>query len=390
MKLSPDEPCRVLASGIDTLVLAIDVRWVRKDFIGMIDELKLHAKMDHEDQPGQLAPVDEPDNPWHFLVKPHGKNGYAWLLNSKEFALRIGDWTEPGAKPSIMANIRSESLWHLSPRGCIARIRALLEGAGAEIDIVKASRADLCCDALLPEADFTEELKSRLVTRAHLIDNHEHRGVFTGLSIGKSRMSARLYDKPIEIACKSGKVWMYSIWGLPDGIPEGHRIVRTEFQARREALKSLGINTVDDLFEKEGGLWKYATEKWLRVTDNPKLHHTQQTVLAWWRMISDGYKGAQGASPLVRSTSIKTDMNRLARLFYGTVSSMAAIQTLEDQTPDDESLDFDSFLAMAADLVRVRTDMSDIEFTRRVKRKRAKYNRAKSPSDGAFKKPDVS
>ncbi|MFG0262332.1 MAG: hypothetical protein ACF788_08075 [Novipirellula sp. JB048] len=390
MKLQPGEPARVLASGIDTLVLAIDVRWLRKDFIATIDELKLRAKNDHEDQPGILAPTGEPDNPWHYAVKPHGKNGYAWLLSSKEFGLRIGDWTDPGSKPSIMADIRSESLWHLSPRGCVDRICSLLESAGAEIDIVKASRADLCCDALMPDENFTDGLKSSLVTRAHLIDSHEHRGVFTGLSIGKSKISARLYDKPIEIACKSGKVWMYDIWGLQDGIPDGHRIVRTEFQARREGLKSLHINTVEDLFEKEAGLWKYATEKWLRATDNPKLHHTQQTVLPWWRVVSDGYHGAQGASPLVRSVSIKADLKRLTRLFYGAVSSIAAIQTLEDQTPNDETLDFESFLALASDMVRVRKDMNDIEFTRRVKRKRSKYNRAKSPSDGAFGKPDVS
>ena len=386
VKLTPDEPCRVLASGIDTLVLAIDVRWLRKDFIAAIDELKLRAQMDHDDQPGQLTPTDDPDNPWHFLVKPHGKSGYAWILSSKEFTLKIGDWTEPGSRPSVMADVRSETLWHLGPRGCVQRICALLEAAGGEIDIVKASRADLCCDVLLPSERFTDQLKASLVTRAHNLTNHEHRGVYSGLSIG---MSARLYDKPIEIAAQSGKVWMFDIWGL-DEIPDGCRIVRVECQARREAIKSLGINTADDLFSKQCGLWKYASEKWLRVVDDPKLHHTQQTVLPWWDIVSNGYHGAQGASPLVRTVSIKADLKRLSQLFFGVVASVAALQTLEDDTPDDEVLDLDSFLALATDILHARTDMDSIEFTRRVKRKRAKYNRSKTKDSGAFSDQDVS
>lgn len=389
VKLLPGEPARVLASGIDSLVLAIDVRWVSKAFIGEIDVLKLKAQMSHEDEPGQLAPKNDPDNPWHFLVKPHGKSGYAWMLSSKEFTLKIGDWTEPGSRPSVMAEIRSESLWHLSPRGCVDRICALLEAAGGEIDIVKVSRADLCCDVLLPSEQFTQQLRASLVTRAHNLANHEHRGVFSGLSIGKSRMSARLYDKPIEIAASSGKVWMFDIWGL-DEIPEGCRIVRVEFQARREAIKSLGINTAEDLFSKQCGLWKYATEKWLRVVDDPSLHHTQQTVLRWWEIVSNGYQGAQGASPLVRSVSIKADLQRLTRLFFGVVASVTAMQTLNDHTPDDEVLDLDSFLALATDILRARNDMNSIEFTRRVKLKRAKYNRPKPKDDGASGKPDVS
>ena len=92
----------------------------------------------------------------------------------------------------------------------------------------------------------------------------------------------------------------------------------------------------------------------------------------------------------MRSVSIKADLQRLTRLFFGVVASVTAMQTLKDHTPDDEVLDLDSFLAFATDILRARNDMNSIDFTRRVKRKRAKYNRPKPKDDSASGKPDVS
>jgi hypothetical protein len=67
--------------------------------------------------------------------------------------------------------------------------------------------------------------------------------------------------------------------------------IRVEDQARREALKQLGIDTFDDLLTKAAALWSYFTRSWLKVQDDPSKHHTQQKTLPWWNMAQDGFLG---------------------------------------------------------------------------------------------------
>jgi hypothetical protein len=59
---------------------------------------------------------------------------------------------------------------------------------------------------------------------------------------------ARLYDKVIEIETKSKKTWMYGIWKM-EGPPKNGRVIRVEFQLRREVLRQLAIDTVWQLFK---------------------------------------------------------------------------------------------------------------------------------------------
>ena len=54
-----------------------------------------------------------------------------------------------------------------------------------------------------------------------------------------------------EIRDQSHKYWMYDLWNIKKGsVGPDKRVVRVEFQIRREVIKDLGIDTPKNLFEK--------------------------------------------------------------------------------------------------------------------------------------------
>ena len=91
----------------------------------------------------------------------------------------------------------------------------------------------------------------------------------------------RIYDKSKEIL-KSGKLWFCDLWKWETAPLD---IWRVEFQIRRNGLKSFGINTLDDLPAKLGGIWSNLTERWfsLRLHDND--NRTRCSVHPWWQAV---------------------------------------------------------------------------------------------------------
>jgi hypothetical protein len=84
----------------------------------------------------------------------------------------------------------------------------------------------------------------------------------------------------VEVQQKGGlKLWFLELWQRES--PEN--IWRTEFEIKRAALREFGINSLDDLKQKQSGLWHDLTTNWfsLRLTDNEKAERrTVHTLLA--------------------------------------------------------------------------------------------------------------
>ena len=108
-------------------------------------------------------------------------------------------------------------------------------------------------------------------------------------------MLALIYNKSEEIKA-SGKEWFKLIW--KDNGWEGKKDVwRIKFQLRREALKELGIDSVEDIKDNEERLWNYLTTKWL------KMNHCK------WET---GQRTKEPViKPLVREKVIQGDLKRL-------------------------------------------------------------------------------
>jgi hypothetical protein len=381
-KIHCDEPgeFKVLASGIDTLVLAIDITWNETNFFSYFTQLKEQAKENNEDCAGTIKIPDAGE--WPFLMKPFGTNGYEWLIVGNGFTLCIGNWLTPISRPSVIAEIRSQALWELSPTGAISVLDALLKSAGARLVLMKPSRVDLCVDLLMPEDVWVPELMTYRVTRANDAAAYYHNSEMTGLGIGRGKISARLYDKPLEIRKKSKKFWMFDIWKL-DEVPDGKKIIRVEFQLRREVLKEFSLETVHDMFGMLANTWAHCSQKWLRFRDRPGHQSHRLKTLQFWLVVQDGFKGAQGAEPLVRVRALAVSKKQLARQAMGLLTSVMAVQHEEN----DMKLDHGASLISALDAVfqecKGEGDFQE-EFADSVRKKRTKHHRIADKAEEGY------
>ena len=369
-------PLKILASGVDSLVLAIDVIWEDETFFDYLHEMKAMAKEEDTDIAVTLGDR-EGVAPLLLSVRPFGSDGYEWLLQGSDYTLKIGKWLEPKSRPSIMAQIHSEALWSLGPEPALDVLLSLLAVSGAQIQKVKPSRVDLCVDYLMPERQWSPNLVKYSVTRAAKCTPHYRHKVLTGITIGDgSKVSARLYDKPLEINQKSKKFWMYEVWGI-EAVPEGKRIIRVEGQFRREAIKTLGIDSAADLFGCLDNLWAYFTRKWLKFANNPEKHQLSRKTLPFWRTIQNGFFGVQNAEPLIRCQSLQTKKKQLAAQAYGTVNSFLAIEQEERGMP----LGHDTTMKEALDSLGhyfEQNGKNDFALEIDTLNKRAKYHKAKA------------
>jgi hypothetical protein len=363
-----------LTYGVDTLVVAINVRWVSGNLFDYLKRLKDEAKLGVGECAGILVTEDKSDK-WPFNIKAHGVRGYEWLLYSREFTLRIGNWKVPESRPSVMAEIGSETLHARGPGDAVNRIIGLLDDAGASIISVRGSRVDLYVDILLPESLWSLELMKFAVKRASDVTPHFRHDHLTGISIGKGVISARIYDKVLEIKQQSKKFWMFDVWRI-DKVPEGKKIIRVEFQMRREGIKEMGLDTLDDFLENIENVWAYCTKKWLKFEDNPGVHHTQRSTLKWWEAVQNGFNGVQDPNPVIRSKAFRTDRIQLACQAFGQMSSLQAALMEEEGTEMNTRVDM---FKAAETLLKTLDEAGKNQgaLNERIALKRARYHRAK-------------
>ena len=236
VKTETSEDFLILASGIDSLNLAINVNWGTSPpaLFLHLGNLKERAQENGSEIGGSIKSANGTEI-WKFTIPPFGTKGYEWILNGKDFTFKIGSWLKPNSMPSILAEIRSETLWNLGAKEAVRFILQLLFDQGGKGITIKPSRVDLCVDFLAPTSFWKMDLINNRITRAKYAAPHLHSRKLTGISIGKGKLSARLYDKPLEIRQKSKKFWMFDIWGL-ENVPEGKIIIRVEFDQVQKLL----------------------------------------------------------------------------------------------------------------------------------------------------------
>jgi hypothetical protein len=316
-----------------------------------------------------------------FNVQPFGKEGYEWMLRSRDVVLRIGNWLHPQSRPSMIIEMSSEMLWRVGAECAVDTVLVLVESLGARIEKVRASRLDICADVLLPEHVWTLELFEHAVTRGRKKTVHWDGELLTGWRVGCGATLARLYDKPQEII-RSHKAWMFDIWGLSE-VPVGWRIIRVELQLRREALTALGVDSMQDALQHEGRLWAYCTEEWLKFQTRPGTHHTQRRTQPWWRVVQEGFRGAQPGEPLVRAKAVNITRKQLVCQALGLVRSLAALELSEagrSQPSEEERLA--AFEDSAADIRNYAR--SDPNLPGDIQRKMAQHHRARVKHDTAM------
>ena len=364
----------ILASGIDTVVMSLNVQWIDQSIFEILEELKKASQQLDMNCPGRLKHFQSEDT-WYFNIRPNGTQGFSWILTASDFSFKIARAERPSSRPNVMIEIRSEALWRLGPAEAIKIALGIIQANGAAILEVKLSRLDLCTDFLMPEDRWSLSLMELAVTRATDFNPYYHNRSLTGIRIGKGDITARLYDKPLEIKQQSRKTWMYDIWKIEE-VPEGQKVIRIEFQLRREVLKEIGLKCVDDLLPKIDGAWAYCTRKWLKFQDRPGFHHTQKRTFDWYREIQNGFNGVQGAEPLVRIKAVQMDKKRLVQQANGLIAALHAIRQEETGMNPDEPVKGADCLATYAN--EFYADLSAVnKIGEKVKKNRSRYHREK-------------
>lgn len=419
--LAEDEPARVLAHGLDTLYVTYEVEWAHKraersepDLWGVLEDARLRAAGDHPEQvgtkeegqycmTGELLRIPGPHSYGDVFVNvlPGGKDGYKWMLRGRGFMLMLGRQLVPKSRPNVKLEIGSEVCWRHGGREFVEFVTALLSRHGGRVMTAKPSRVDFCVDLLVRDDAVTRRTEDHVVCRARKFHTYgEARKPIHALTVGEGgQVSLRVYDKPKEIADKGGvKAWFYDVWLIEPGdprkvarvtktgreimqrldhhIPEGHRVMRVEFEIKRESLKALGANTMADLFEEAAPIWQYLTADWCRFVDRPDIKADRQEVLPWWRVVQEAWPGTWEGPSAIRAVCPGREAEQLTRGGYGYLTSLvAAVRAAGGEGVDElADLSVDGLLAVFKEQIEKYQQPGD-DATEGVRDKMAKYDK---------------
>ncbi|MCE5327254.1 MAG: replication initiation factor domain-containing protein [Planctomycetaceae bacterium] len=267
----------VLLAGIDTLDLGLYVEW---DF-GEIDlrESLARAKVEAS---GENSALWADCRSGTCLVYPSaGKRTYRFHVETLTFHAWLFKTILRDGTPDIYVSIKAASLW-AGVLEAVEKVQEFFVSHGVKVKAVQPSRCDICADFLIRGGVSLWYLLDHKVPSNMKTNPHMAGDVLETFYIGgrASPIRARLYDKAKEVLLH-GKEWFKELWDLG----EIRDVWRVEFQLRRVALRSYGIETVGDLREKLGGIWKDLTSDWfcLRALDDPKT--SRRSVMPFWEMV---------------------------------------------------------------------------------------------------------
>lgn len=269
-----------LLHGIDSLDLGLYILWGSdwKRRLRSLDKKKQEAG-----KKGVL--LVGPPSGRNCIFKPGGKGAnYRFHLQFEEYNLFIGKAARPGSSPNVYLSISAKTLWLNGIETALSWIAEDLKAIGkGSIQFVQASRVDLCADFWIPGGFSYEFLLSHKATHNDkgklFLDRDKLETYYAGNP--NSPVQLRIYNKGLEVKQGGTKLWFLDLWQRESTVD----VWRIEYQIRRPALKKFGINSLDDLKEKQAGLWIYLTSKWfsLRLPDNEKTE--RKTIHPLWRVV---------------------------------------------------------------------------------------------------------
>jgi hypothetical protein len=241
-----------------------------------------------------------------FSVKYVARGTYGVVLSNEFLTISLGNSAPSPYSPSIYIQVKSQFIWSAGLQEVYEQILRIVNDIYDDVpEREQVSRVDLFADIAWSKQFEPEDIKN-LITRARSKFTHYEGQRISGFTIGKGKVTARIYDKTLEIR-KSGKDWLYDLWGIEKD-NQNHRVWRVEFQLRREALKEFGIETFDDLLTASQALWNYCTSKWLSVRAAGNKNARRGLVGFWGKVQAANLKLGDDSSNLVRRERMRSGM----------------------------------------------------------------------------------
>jgi hypothetical protein len=142
------------------------------------------------------------------------------------------------------------------------------------------------------------------------------------MQVGKNQTMLRIYDKQAELARRPRKSWERLLWRNL----EAQHVLRVEFQVRRESLKSLGFDTIEDVLDRSGGLWAYLTGEWFRLYTKAQVEGHRQPIEVlhpFWMAVQEAWE--MECAPAIRKKEYHELRIQRAQQLLGHATSLAAI-----------------------------------------------------------------
>lgn len=261
-----------------------------------------------------------------LTVHRTGKRLYPYRLSCDDFIIFFMD-KESKTNPPVFVHFLSGYIWSFGLAGAYQNFITWFKSMSDSHIRNQVSRVDICVDT--DSVTFKQIDTKGVITRARKKEDCFVSGEYTngrrfsGFRIGiGGPLLARIYNKSLEIQ-KSGKVWFKQIW-LEKGWKEDKEVWRVEFQLRREVLKEFSINSIEDLLEKESGLWAYLTHEWLTIRQPSQDNVSRWKLKRKWRIIQQAGLDYE-ASPLTRELVKQGNMKQLLDQGAGILLSIAAV-----------------------------------------------------------------
>ena len=97
-------------------------------------------------------------------------------------------------------------------------------------------------------------------------------------------------------------------------------------------MKAFGINSLDDLSNKQGQVWRYLTEEWYSLRNHDNENTTRRTAIPLWKMIQERAEQFGVCDEQIRRAAAvrSTDTAFLVKRVAGSVIGLAARKGIND------------------------------------------------------------
>jgi hypothetical protein len=276
-----------------------------------------------------------------------GKKGpyFAYKLQFDEITILIAE-RERAHKtfPSAVVRINGEACLYPGADECYQKALMMFRELGGTIIRNRLSRVDICLD--MPDVEIEPFdrafLEGRYICRA--VSKSRHSGTGVTVSVGKSPLMCRIYDKKAEVELKANPLKNLCMrvyrWGGCRQMPDA--ATRVEFELRRDALKERGIDSIEDYYAKRADLVAYLTYGWLRFTankvDRENKNQSKARTLPLWNRVRKAFKAWAGAPqglPLDPLPKEQADVKNLLKQLMGVGQTAAGYQGKEINTMEE-------------------------------------------------------
>ena len=323
---STEEGCRFfqpLRWGVDSLYLSYKGQVRSK----VEDELQRLKAMAQSIEPHQVAKAQYAAREHVFEVKDKGSGLFPFTLEDNAFRIQCPKHNSR-SMPAAYVKISSHALAAREADVIEAELALIVSQLAQEVQGAKVSRIDLFVD-FVSEVPMEAWPREAWITRANSINQYSQGGQFSGWTVGAGgTLSARLYDKTLEIATKSGKTYLYPLWS-EEGWDGESQVWRLEFQFKTEILGQVGLRDFHAVMNNLAGLWGYATIDWLKLAV-PKPEDATRSRWPlhplWLLLATVPFDGVGGELSRTFSTTRGPSKRWLMQQFWSHLISFAAME----------------------------------------------------------------